>query len=426
MTVLVTEGDRLVTLGGRPSWLKRPSVPLAQYGSGSVPLIGEGRTISFARLYREQLWVAVAVNKLTRQVARLPLKLYTKDSQGLKQRVGGHALNDALRSPRPRSGPAQLKQWLTQPTLVHGNSVVRKLRPRPGAPPTGFEPLDWRYLIAHGEEGGPVEMWETSQPGKPRFLDPDDVIHTAWESGDGPFGVSPLQQLGVTIAIEDAAQRYAQANLRNAARPSGAVVIPAEVKTTREERDEYKAEIRELYAGPDKAFQVPVLGGGMKWEEFGGSAKEAELIDTRRLGREEMAAVYDIPPPLIGILDKATYSNIDTQHGMLYTDTLGPWLSLEQDVLQAQLIDSEPVWAQAGLFVEYDLSEVLKGALRERADALRTQIESGVLTVNEARQIENRPRYEHDNADTPHLPRNNLRRIDEPPAAVVAPAPASQ
>jgi phage portal protein BeeE len=56
------------------------------------------------------------------------------------------------------------------------------------------------------------------------------------------------------------------------------------------------------------------------------SAVDGELIELRKLNREEACAVYDMPPPMVQILDRATFSNIDEQHQMLYVDTLGPWL----------------------------------------------------------------------------------------------------
>src|SRR5690554_6984432 len=57
--------------------------------------------------------------------------------------------------------------------------------------------------------------------------------------------------------------------------------------------------------------------------------RSSDLIEARKLTREEVAAAYYIPPPLVGILDHATFSNIREQHKQLYQDTLGPWRSEE-------------------------------------------------------------------------------------------------
>lgn len=406
-------GDRLYTAGGRASWLKRGSVPFSAWaGGGSIPLTGEGRAISFASLYRTQPWVAILVNKLNRQIATLPLKVYERDSQNDRKRVTTGSLPELLRTPWPRAGAVHMKQKLSFPTLLHGNAVVAKYRPRPGQPPTEILPLDWRYLTPRDDgQGGPIDFWETTQTGRPKRLAPDAIIHVGWEAPDGNVGVSPLQQLGITIASEEAAQRYVAASFANGVRPSGAVILPEDEHVDKELRDEIRQEIQQIHGGVDQAFKMMVLGGGADLKSIAHTAKEAELVETRKLNREEVAAVYDVPPPMVGILDKATYSNINEQHRMLYTTVLRPWLTLLEETLQAQLIDSEPAWE--GLYVEFDLGEVLKGDPKERAEAAKTFIGAGVYTINEWRAMENLPRIDNAACDVPLIAVNNMQPADQ-------------
>jgi hypothetical protein len=67
-----------------------------------------------------------------------------------------------------------------------------------------------------------------------------------------------------------------------------------------------------------------MLPPGMHWKGIAHTAVEAELIEQRKLTREEVAACYDIPPPLIGILEYATLANVAEAHRMLYTTILAP------------------------------------------------------------------------------------------------------
>jgi HK97 family phage portal protein len=408
-------GPYQVTAEGRVS-LSTNSVPLAVYGAGRTSLLG-GMTVSYADLYRTQPWIYVTVNKLARAIARLPLKVYEADGDGARRRVREGPLHDLLENPAPRCGPVQLKQWLAMPVLLHGNAVLGLYRPDgPGGPPARCWPLDWRFLEAwQGQQAGPIDAWATTEFGERVWIDVEDTLHISWEAPNGRLGVSPLQALGVTVGLEDAAQRYQGASFTNAARPSGAVVLPKDAHLDADERAELRTDIRAMHEGIDNAFRVALLTGGADWKAMSFSAAEAELIDQRKLNREEAAAVYDIPPPLIGILDKATYSNIETQHRMFYTDVLGPWLTLIEESLQAQLIDPEPAFA--GQFVEFDLNEVLRGDPVQRANALQTQVESGLLTINEGRDLENRVRFDHPDADAPLIPVNNLAPVGTPRAS---------
>lgn len=124
---------------------------------------------------------------------------------------------------------------------------------------------------------------------------------------------------------------------------------------------------------------------------------------------------YDVPPPLLGDLRHATLANLAEFSRQFYTDIIRPWLTLIEETLQAQLIDSEP-WGEPGLYVEFDLSEKLKGEPKEQAEVAAIGIRSGQLTPNEARAVQNRP-PEGDPADPDnpanklYLPVNNLQPI---------------
>lgn len=410
MTTLVTFGDRLVSRQGRETAWKRPSVPLSWFaGGGTVTL--DGRLASYHALYEEQPWVATAVNKISRQIVRLPLRVYQDIGDGEVEPVAAdHPLAVLLGAPWPRAGQLALKQKLTHPTLVHGNGLLGKLRSSPGSPPSKLFPLDWRFLepVIVGNE---LIAWRTSEYGDQVFLALEDVVHMRWEAG-GQIGVSPLRQLGTTLRSEDAAQRYQASSFTNGARPSGGLVLPAEASLDKDERDELREEIKAMHSGPDSNASIMLLSGGLDWKPFSHTAVEAELIEQRKINREEIAAVYDIDPPMIAILDHATYSNVGEMHRMLYGPTLGPWLALIVDTIQQQLIAPEPQWH--GLSVRFDLTEVLKANSAEEMNAITAGIAGGVLTPNEGRQRFGLRKSANAAADELYLPVNNLKPLGQP------------
>jgi len=132
-----------------------------------------------------------------------------------------------------------------------------------------------------------------------------------------------------------------------------------------------------------------------------------------RLTDEEVARSYFIPPPMIGILDHATFSNITEQHKMLYQDTLGPWLSMIQDEVALQLIpDFEPVHPDR-FYVEFNIREKLTGSFEERAGVMQQAIGGPWLTINEGRAMDNRPPI--DGGDELIRPLNVTQNGDQDP-----------
>ena len=106
---------------------------------------------------------------------------------------------------------------------------------------------------------------------------------------------------------------------------------------------------------------------------------------------------------------------------MLYGMVLGPWLTLIEETLKAQLIDTFAPWADERLYVAFDLTEVLKGDTLSEIQAVREAIGTGVMTPNEARRRLNLSRYDDDAADELYLPANNLQALGDTPDAADAP-----
>lgn len=209
-----------------------------------------------------------------------------------------------------------------------------------------------------------------------------------------------MEPLRRTLMIEDAAQRLQISSYEHGNRPSGAwstdaVLKKEQIIATREQLDE-------IYGGVDTAFKMAVLGGGVKWVPMSHKLVDSEIIPSRKLTRDEVAAAYDMPPPAIEILDRATFSNVTEQSVQLYRDTFGPWLTMIEETIQVQLIDDEP--RMAGQYVEFDLNEVLKGDVDKRFRAY--QAASWWMTPNEVRARENLPPIPEDRANSINVPLN--------------------
>lgn len=396
----------IVISGGKPTAAKAwPLAGSAAANPGTipqaraVPLLGGYAAVGYETLYRTQPWVYIVVNKLARGIARLPWGAFDISEEGNAERDLAGQLDALLNHPYPRGSAFKLKEFIVSQMAIHGNALVVKWRPRAGQAPEEIWPVDWRWIEPVRSEGEPIAYYRFNG-GERSFL-ADDCVHFQWY-GTAGAGVSPLEPLRKTLQTEDAAARYGIANFTNAVRPSGALIHPARMR--KEQEEALQARIDAMHAGVDNSFRMLLLSGGMDWKPFGYPASDSELINTRKLTREEVAAVYDIPPPAIGILDHATFSNVSEQHRMLYQDTYGPWLENISDTMDVQLVLPETVWT--GQEVRFDLNEMLKGSPQERAAAYAQFRISSVYTANELRRMEGLPRIEDPIADAILVPLN--------------------
>lgn len=409
MTVLVTKGGERIVAG-------RKSNPLAgsfpAYGASferhakGIELVGYEGSTSYANLYRDQHWVRVAVDKLARGVARLPLLGfgYTDEGQDRERLERDHPLALLIKRPYPRGSRFRLVENIVGNVAIYNNALVAKWRPGPGQPVAELWPVPWRYVTPKYGDDGMILGYEFRGPtGEAKVLLADDVIHFRYFDG-----VSPLRSLARTLALEDAAQRYGIASFANAARPSGAFVTPGALRP--EKKAELQAQLAGAWSGVDNAFKTLLLDAGLDYKAFGGSATDAQTIEHRKLNREEVCAAFDIPPPILHILDRATFSNIDEQHRMWYQDTLGPWLTMIEDTIDAELLEGEAAFRDT--FVEFNLNDVLRGDPAKRAAAYAQFLNSGVYTINELRKLENLPSIVNPLADAVFAPLN-LQPIGE-------------
>jgi HK97 family phage portal protein len=65
------------------------------------------------------------------------------------------------------------------------------------------------------------------------------------------------------------------------------------------------------YADSDNAHTVSVLEEGMTFSQIGMNANDARLLESRKVAAEEIARIFRVPCHKVGLLDKATLSNIE-------------------------------------------------------------------------------------------------------------------
>ena len=407
-------GSELVRQEGwaYPSWYGLHSNPFDPLMTRTP----DGRTVSYTQLYATQPWVFATVMRYLTFMQLVPPKVYRRNDDGSKTRLRtkDHPLAAAVEKPWRGGNGNDLVASILMPLLVHGNAAVEVESGAGDA--VRFIPRDWRNLSPQMIAAHYISGWtfEDERFDEARTITAERMLHVAWAAPCGPIGVSPLSALGVTLSSEIAAQLYGLYTFKNMARPPSAIKADAEFfgGLEQEERDAILADFREQitarYSGPENAGVPALLPPGLDWTQVGHTAQEAVLIEQRKLNREEVEGVYLMPPPLVGQLDHATYSNIETQKQMGYADTLGP-----QAVKIAQAITTQVAQDLLGeddVFVEIDLNGVLRGSQAERMAQYERGFNIGIYTRNEIRAMENLDRIMDDpTADMYFVQANNMR-----------------
>lgn len=380
----------IVSSGNLKSTVTWTGTP-ATWGSYTSSVDLGARWSSYAEIYTQQLWVYSVVNKLAKATARLPLKTYQATGEG-RDDAQDTPFGQLLRRPNDRHSAFFFWLWTASTRNVYGEAFWGKVRDS-GGRPIALVPLHPTAMNPEEERDG-VLRW-TFQNGTVRIEDipQHDLVHfKAYHPSTFARGLSPLEPLRRTLENEDASRRATSAFWRNGARPGVALSHPGKLSDQAAERLKIKWDM--AFSGADNTGRTVVLEEGMKPEIMSLSAEEAQYIEGRKLNREEVCGAYDVPPPVVHILDHATFSNITEQMRSMYRDTMAPLLKEYESTLHSDLRDSRLPGRSENDFgdetyAEFLLDEVLRGDFEARADSYQKGINSGWLMPSEARTKEN-------------------------------------
>jgi HK97 family phage portal protein len=337
-----------------------------------MPAMSGGWPSVYAEMYRCQQWVYVLVNKLATAEARLPMPVYQRSVKDGRKRVDDHPMAKLLDNPNPGLSGYALKEWTSATENIHGHAFWWKKRK--AGKVVGLYPLHPTHMSVSDDR------W-TFNNGKTVMRDiPDsDLVHfSRFES------LSPLEPLRSTLENEWSARNATSSFWARGARPAMALTHEQNLSAAAQAR--LKAQIDNVHSGSGNTGSTLILEEGMKPQVMTLTAEEAQYIETRKLNREEICAVYDVPPPVVHILDHATFSNITEQMRSMYRDTMAPPLSRHEATIELELRRVE--WPEDDVYAEYLLDAVLRGDFEARQTALKM---ADHMTIAEKRRIENLP-----------------------------------
>ena len=202
---------------------------------------------------------------------------------------------------------------------------------------------------------------------------------------------SPIAALRQTLNEQVQADRFRTEVWSSSGRFNAYITRPKDVQVwDDEQKKRFVTAFREAWGhGGSNAGKMPLLEDGMEIKPYQFNAKEAQYAETKQLSREDVAAAYHVNPSLIWHTTTQTYASAKDNARALYADCLGPTLQMIQQRINSFLLPM--IGAEPDTYVEFDLTEKLKGSFEERASILQSAVGGPYMTRNEARADNNLP-----------------------------------
>lgn len=268
--------------------------------------------------------------------------------------------------------------------IWHGNAVGLVAARNLDGWPTAVLPIPANWVSVRRVGPGsssffPVGTIEYSIGGQSFGI--DDVIHIK-----GPCQPSALRGLGVIEAHFDGVLSLAKAQAKQAQSVSNHGVPTGVLKS--DNPDLTKIEAADLKSGwlqSQRERTIGVLNATTHFQPLSWNPEELELVEARKFSLHELALVFGVPLSFLGADQSSrTYSNIE-QEGLnllKYSSLVGHLARLEHALSLAFPQD---------ICVKANLDAILRADTLTRYQAHQIGIGSGFLTIDEVREIEDRP-----------------------------------
>ena len=359
-----------------------------------LPIIGD---MSPRELYATQANLHAVVSFLADSVAQLPLKVYKFDGETDRKRDRDSVAAKLLWRPNADQTAYEFVNALTVELLLMGCATVWVL-PDPDSD-SGYQlrliPREWIVSTDRETNYAPDSIRISAGTGSFIDIPRTEFVQYRMYSPGNPGGYqSPISALRQTLQEQIQADRFRETVWRSSGRFNAYITRPKDVAPWDDEtKRKFLTAFREGW-GQDgaNAGKMPLLEDGMEIKPYQFNAKEAQYAETKQLSREDVAAAYHVNPSLIWHTTTQTYASAKDNARALYADCLGPTLQMLQQRMNSFLLPM--IGADEGTYVEFDLTEKLKGSFEERASILQSAVGGPWMTRNEARADNNMPPIE--------------------------------
>lgn len=291
--------------------------------------------------YERMCWVYACVNRIATSASSAPLVFY----QGKPSRIPSDAPNEKERI-KDREHPVyKLFNPPNPPTIISLKQLMYRTFVHVSIDGLVFWVIERKKGIATSidirlkAELQPILVYTNADPSRPQLR--------GWEDSSGkkylPEDVLPLDNYNPKNALTGLSQlspsrmslesEYSIAGWNSAFFRSGMknpLLIQAKGQLTREQKKDIRNEVVNYYSGIDGAHGALLMQGGVEVKPLVVNPKDVDFIRGKELNREEVLAVFGVPPSIVGIF---SYSN--------YCLTADALVTLEENIVKP-IVDIRP------------------------------------------------------------------------------------
>jgi HK97 family phage portal protein len=259
--------------------------------------------------------------------------------------------------------------------LVNGNSYTRIFRNASGDV-VNLVALDPNTVtVRRSAIGRKIFIIENSG----ETLTSEEIIHITDLIQPGSLtGLSRVERLKEALGLSSAMQTFAARFFGTGATTQGIIEYPGAL--TPEQAKNLREGFDSAHRGFRRAHKTGVLSGGASYKQTTVPNDAAQFLESRRFSVEEIARAFNIPLSMMGVPGTQSYASVEQNAIQFVVHTLRPYI----EKLEWSYSRLLPVEA----FLKFNVDGLLRGDFNSRITAYSTGLQSGFMSVNDVRRLE--------------------------------------
>lgn len=332
------------------------------------------------------------IRVLADSVGKLPVKVY-KNKDG-RQSATEHYLTPLLKiRPNPWMNSRDFFKALEVQRNLYGNSYAWlefATVGRNAGKVTGIYPLESSNVQIYIDDIGLLpnkgKLWYvyTDNKGTEYRIDPDEMLHFKGLTSDGIVGMTPLERLKSTVENAGAASQYLNNSFKTGLQTKGIIHYVGDLNP--DAQRVFREKFEQMASGLKNANRVSLLPIGYQFQPLSLTMADAQFLENTQLTAKQIAAAFGVKNHQLNDLDRATHTNVEHQQREFYVDTLMDILTgYEQEMTYKLFTEKE---LKEGYYLKFNVNAILRADPKTRYEGYRIAIQSGFLTANEVRALE--------------------------------------
>lgn len=350
----------------------------AALGAGYETVTGQQVTTSRAM---QMTTVFGCVRVLAESVGMLPCRLVKQNGRAIET-ASSHRLNYLL-SVAPNGYMTSQEFWelLIACLCLRGNFFAYKVYALGQV--VELLPIDPGSVTPKLNDDWTVSYKVTFRNGDQRTLSQDEIWHVRLFTLDGLNGLNPIAYARQAIALGLSTEEHGSRLFTNGAVTSG--VLATDQALTDEAFNRLKTQFHGEHMGVANAYKPMILEMGLNWKPISLNAEDSQFLETRKMQRDEICAIFRVPPHLVASLEKATFNNVENLGLSFVNYALVPYLTRIENRIRVGLLNDKD---RANHYAKFNAGALLRGDLKGRYESYGKGIQWGILSPNDCRELE--------------------------------------